>query len=157
MNKKMILSLGTIVILSTSAFAFNNKCDMKQGYGCKSNNQMMMKGKGYKKRGGIERMVMHLDLSQEQQNKIRDIIKQSRTDIPKISAAFSDNDFDKEKFIKLLKDRRDGKIERRAQMISKVYAVLNPSQKKELKTMIDMKEIMKKRNSYKDNCGFRRM
>ncbi|MDA3908920.1 MAG: Spy/CpxP family protein refolding chaperone [Sulfurimonas sp.] len=154
MNKKIILGLTTAVLLTTSVLAFNSQGQMKQGNnsGCKQGKMMH----GQKHRGGFMfmKMVMKLDLSDEQRTKVKAIIKKSMESMPNPKDAFTDSSFDKKEFIKLANERRDAKVERKADMIEKVYAVLDASQKKDLKTMIDMKDIMKKNMMKKGmNCN----
>ncbi len=147
MNKKIILSLGATALLASSLFAYNGQGNMKKGCGKKSGQckMMMKKGGHHKKDGRIMKMVMMLDLSDKQRTQIKRIMQDSMKEIPNPYSAFSDSGFNKAKFIKLVKEKRDGKIEQKAETISKIYAVLNSSQKKDLKTMIDMKTMMKKR------------
>ena len=162
MNKKIILSLGASALLASSLFACGGNWDMKQG--CKSKggyHKMMKKGGHHKKDGKIMKMVMMLDLSDKQRVQIKSIIKDGMKNIPNPYSAFSDTSFDKDKFIKLSKGKRDAKIEKRAEVISQIYAVLNPSQKKDLKTMLDMRALMKKKmmgkgNYNGKNCNGRR-
>lgn len=151
MNKKIILGLGSSLLVASSLLAFNPQsgmqgCDgMGQGMKCGSKFHKMQKRGMHKKRGGFMSMVMNLDLSTKQRTQIKEIIMASRKDMPKPSDAFSDTKFDKEKFIKLATQKREAKIKLRAEVMSKVYKVLNSSQKKDLKTMMDMKQLMKKK------------
>ncbi|QFR49824.1 hypothetical protein FJR48_08835 [Sulfurimonas lithotrophica] len=152
MNKKIILGLTVSTLLASSLLAY------PQGGMQQKNQQTCMKSKMMKHkkgRGGhmFISTVMKLDLSTEQRTKIRDIVKKSMLEAPNPHNAFSDTSFNKDKFIKLAKERRDSKIERKADMIEKVYALLDASQKKDLKTMLDMKDIMKKNKG--GNCNFK--
>ncbi len=147
MNKKTIISIGASVLLASSLYAYGPQGNMKQSCGQKSGQkQMMMKqGKQHKKNGKLMKMVMMLDLSDEQSTQMKAIMQEHMKSMPNPHNAFSDSNFDKAKFIKLAKDKRDGKIERKAKMISKVYTVLNDSQKKNLKTILDMKDMKKQK------------
>lgn len=146
MNKKIILGIATSTLLASTLFAFGGQCDMKHDYKNQSSqHNMMEKGNHHKNNGKMMRMVMDLDLSSDQRMQIQKIMKDNMKNMPNPQSAFSDTSFDKAKFIKLSKERRDGKINKKADTISKIYAVLNSSQKKEFKTMLDMREIMKKR------------
>lgn len=144
MNKKIILSLGTTVLLASSLLAFSSQSNMKQGNGSSCKQQKMMKQHKQSKGHGLVKMFKKLDLSAEQRTQMRTIIKDNMKNMPNPRTAFSNNSFDKKLFVKLTKERRDNKIENRAKIIEKVYNILNSSQKKDLKTMLDMKEIMKK-------------
>ena len=148
MNKKIILSLTTTALLATSLLAFNGQSGMKQG-------KMMQ---SQKHRGGFSliKLVMKLDLSDKQRTEIQAIIKESMQNLSNPNNAFTDSSFNKELFIKLAQKRRDTKIEHKADRIEKIYAVLNSSQKKDLKTMLDMKDIMKKNMMGSKNCNVRR-
>lgn len=144
MNKKIILSIVATALVASSLLAFNGQGQMQQGKrdGYKHGKMMMH---SQKHKGGFMfiKMVMKLDLSDEQRTKIKSIIKNSMESMPKPSEAFTDTSFDKNAFIKLAQERKDSKIQRKADTIEKVYTVLDASQKKDLKTMLDMKEIMK--------------
>lgn len=157
MNTKIILSLGTSVLLASSLLAISPQSNIQQGNGsgwnqnkmmqqgnrssCKQ-NKMMKKGQG--RRGGLMQIFKKLDLSDAQRTEIRAIVKSSIQNKPNPHTAFSDTSFNKEEFVKLAKQKRDNRIERRADVIEKVYKVLNSSQKKDFKTMLDMRDIMKK-------------
>lgn len=155
MTKKMIISLGATALLATTLMAFSPQGGMGKGKGCDSsscNQEKMMNGQGHKKGFGFMRMVKKLDLSDEQRAEIRGIVKKARASMPNPHSAFTDSSFDKKAFIELAKAKRDGKLERRAEIIEKVYAVLNDSQKKDLRTMLDMKAIMQK-NMMQNGAG----
>jgi len=153
MNKKIIIGLTTAALLTTSVLAFNGQGGMKQGNSSGFKQGKMMQGQ--KHRGGFSfmKMVMKLDLSDKQRTQVQAIIKKSMQDLPNPSDAFTNSTFNKKEFIKLANEKRDAKIERKANMIEKIYAVLNSSQKKDLKTMLDMKEIMKKKMIAGKNCN----
>ncbi len=151
MNKKILLSLGTAVVLFTSTlYASGSQCGNKQG---KSQHKMMMKkgGDHNSKGGNIMKMMKMLDLSDKQRTQIKSILQDLMKNKVNPHDAFTENSFDKAKFIKLANEKKNGKIERKAELISKIYAVLNSSQKKDLKTMLNMKEI-KKNKMMKKSC-----
>lgn len=154
MNKKIILGLTATALLTSSLLAFNGQGQMGQGpkQGFKQ-GKMMMQGQRHKGKHMFMKTVMMLDLSDEQRTKIIAIVKKSMASMPNPHEAFTETSFDKKKFIKLANERRDAKIETRADMIEKVYAVLDASQKKDLKTMLDMKDIMKKKMMRGMNCN----
>lgn len=144
MNKKIILSLGATALLASSLLAFNPQGNMEGGNNSGCNQHKMMKGQGHRGSHSMMRMFMKLNLSDKQKAEVKAIVKESRDSMPNPHSSFSDSDFDKKEFIKLTKAKRDAKIERRADMIEKVYNVLDASQKKDLKTMLDMKQLMRK-------------
>ena len=144
MNKKIILSLGATALLATSLLAFSPQGGMKQGKQVDCQQGKMMQGQNQKNGFKFMKMFMSLDLSDEQRTKIRTIVKNTRENMSNPHDAFTDSSFDKKVFIKLANEKRDGKIERKAEIIEKVYAVLNSSQKKELRVLLDRKARMQK-------------
>ncbi|MCW8896130.1 Spy/CpxP family protein refolding chaperone [Sulfurimonas sp.] len=144
MNTKIILSLGATALLASSLLAFSPQSGKGQGNNAGCNQQKMMKGQGHRGNKGLVKMFMKLDLSDKQRAEVKAIVKASMESMPKPHSAFSDDSFDKKAFIKLAKEKRDGKIKRRAEMIEKIYKVLDSSQKKDFKTMLDMRQLMKK-------------
>lgn len=145
MNRKIILGLTTAVLLATSAMAYDGhkkKCDGSKNF--KSCN----KSCNMKNRQGdsqmFVRMMMKLDLTEKQRAEVISIVKDSKQNMVNPSKAFSDSSFDKKEFIKLAKQNREARLERKADTLEKVYKVLNSSQKKDLRTMLDMREVMKK-------------
>lgn len=144
MNKKIILSLGAAALLASSLLAFNPQGGMGQGNNPICNQQKMMQGEGNREGHSMMKMFMKLNLSDKQRAEVKAIVKESMESMPNPSSAFSDSSFDKKEFIKLAKEKRDARIERRADMIEKVYNVLDASQKKDFKTMLDMKQLMRK-------------
>ena len=153
MNTKLIISLGTTVLVASSLLAFSPCSNMKQGNGTSCKQQKMMKGQNQGRGHGLMQMFKKLDLSDAQRTEIRAIVKTSMQNMPNPHTAFSNDSFDKEQFVKLAKQRRDNRVEHRAEIIEKVYKVLNSSQKKDLKTMLDMKDIMKKGQMMKRSCS----
>jgi Spy/CpxP family protein refolding chaperone len=161
MNTKIILSLGATVLLASSLLAFSPQSGMGQGNhaGCKQ--QKMMKGQSHHRANKMVKMFMKLDLSNKQRTEVKAIVKNSMNNMPNPRDAFTDTSFDKKKFVNLAKQRRDSRIERKAQMIEKIYTVLNASQKKDFKTMLDMREIKRKnmmlnKGPNSKNCNGRR-
>ena len=146
MNKKIILSIVSTALVASSLVAFNGNGNgnMQQGNNPKCKQGKMMKGKHNKGPHMFVKMVMRLDLTQEQRKEIHTIVKKSMQNMPNPHEAFTDSSFDKKVFIKLVQEKRDAKLERKADTIEKVYSVLNSVQKKNLKTMLDMRDIMKK-------------
>jgi protein CpxP len=153
MNKKIILSLTATALLATSLLAFNGQGQMQQGnnQGCKQGK--MMQGQMGKRGPMFMHMIMKLDLSDKQRADIKAIAKKSMQNMPNPHDAFTDATFDKEKFVKLANERRDSKAQTKADMIEEIYAILDSSQKKDLKTMLDMKDMMKKKMMLNSNCN----
>lgn len=144
MNKKIILSLASALVLSTTLFASGMNGNCKEGM--KKECSQKMCNKMDKKHHGKSRMIsmiMQLDLSDEQRSKIKELMQENRKNMPKTSDAFSESSFDKERYIKLSKEKRDNKIQNRANMIERIYGVLTPAQKKEFKEMLNQKRAMR--------------
>ena len=144
MNKKIILGIVSTALVASSLVAFNGQGDMKRGNKSQCKQEKMMKGHKQKGPQMFVKMVMNLDLSQKQREEIILIVRDSMKDAVNPHDAFTDSTFDKKKFIKLVQEKRDAKVVRAANLIEKIYSVLNSAQKKDLKTMLDMKDIMKK-------------
>nr|WP_321266114.1 Spy/CpxP family protein refolding chaperone [uncultured Sulfurimonas sp.] len=165
MNKKIILSLTATALMASSLLAYNGQGQMQEGkvgYKQSCKQKTMKKSRHTKGAPELMQMFMKLDLSDKQKTEIIEIVKKSMESMPNPNKAFSDKSFDKKEFIKLEKEKRDNKIERKADMLEKIYATLDASQKKDLKTMLDMRDLMKKKmmkkgmNCNDKNCNGRR-
>jgi Spy/CpxP family protein refolding chaperone len=150
MNTKIIFGLGTSVLLAASLLAAAPAMDMKQGScpspSCKEGKMMKDgkhcddKAKGqHKSKQNFVKMFMKLDLTDAQRTQMHAILQESKKSMPNPRAAFSDEKFDKAQFVKLAKEKQENKIERKADVIEKVYNVLTPAQKKDFKAMLDKK------------------
>ncbi len=142
MNKKIILSLGLAVLLALPLVASQKNCDMQKGDSKKSECSNM---KENEHKNPLIKEMMSLNLSDKQRDEIKAIMREKMQSMPKISTAFSDTAFDKELFIKLSKEKEEGKIEKKAEIIASIYAVLTPVQKAELKKIVDEQMRMRKR------------
>lgn len=139
-HKKIILGLGTLVVLTTGAIAHEKYNNFNMNY----HQKMQNIDAKHHRQNPIIHTIMQLDLEKSQRSKIDKIIKESKKSIEHPNVAFSDATFNKEKFISVLKNKENHHIEAEAQMIADIYQVLNTLQKKNLKTILDMQEI--KRN-----------
>lgn len=169
MNTKIILSLGATALLASSLFALSPVPSQDNGTSCQQHKQSkmkqcdgsscqqknMMKSHKQNKKNGIVKMFMKLDLSDAQRAEIRSIMQENRKNRVTMSSAFTDTNFDKAQFIQIAKAKKANKAERKAELISKIYNVLTKPQKKDFKTMLDMKEIMKKNQGMKKNQQMR--
>ncbi|MFK5977242.1 MAG: Spy/CpxP family protein refolding chaperone [Sulfurovum sp.] len=148
MNKKIILSLGASALLVSSLFA-SPHAEIKQdkGFSCKQHKMMKHnKHKRHSKSRGhsMVKIFMKLDLNNKQRDEIKTLIRSSRKSVLNPHTAFSDTSFDKVKFVAITKQKREQRVERKAQLIEDIYKVLTVSQKKDFKTMLDMRDIRKK-------------
>lgn len=80
------------------------------------------------------RNIMRLDLTAEQKTKIQTIMKEHANAAPKVTPAFSKNSFNKEQYIQNTKQKMEQKLQRKAELIGKIYATLTPAQKEALAT-----------------------
>jgi len=142
MNKRVILSLGLTALLSSSLSANGMSCDKEDKNFKKSHNEMMKHNRN--EGNHLMAYIMKLDLSDEQRKKIDSIVKENMQNSAKLSDAFSDKSFDKDLYIKSLKEKEELRVERKAQMMQNVYNVLNASQKQELKKIIDEQSATKR-------------
>eukprot|EP00792_Barthelona_sp_PAP020_P001318 TRINITY_DN12088_c0_g1_i1.p1 TRINITY_DN12088_c0_g1~~TRINITY_DN12088_c0_g1_i1.p1 ORF type:complete len:140 (-),score=25.06 TRINITY_DN12088_c0_g1_i1:85-474(-) len=121
---------------------------------------MMKKGKSFM-RGGFLGALRELNLTLEQQTEITKIRQEMMSKRVKPSEAFSKNGFDKKKYIDIQRQQRDNMLESRAEMIDRVYKILTPQQKEQLKVLMDLREnrmisMIDKRMNFDKNCYGRR-
>ncbi len=156
MNKKLSLSLVMVGLWGSSLLA-NPSSDYKQKRvdinptQCEPSNgkrDMGVPPRG--KRDSVIGMFHMLNFTQEQESKFQEIIKESERKRVYVSDAFTDDDFDKAKFIEIYKVQKDAKIEIDAEIIEKVYDILTVEQKSQFKTILDMQKIiMQKKMKHK--------
>lgn len=151
MKKSLILSIGTAALLSSSLFAnmpFGNPGMPNKGIQTQDCGKTMMPQRpmGDKKMGKdmIIGKIMMLDLSSEQRKKIDDILRTKPKDMIDPLDAFSETSFDQSKYLKALETNKETMLKDRVEKLSKVYALLTETQKKDLKTIIDMEKIKRK-------------
>ena len=146
MKTKLLVATALTVVLSTGLYAASNEQGMMK------NGKHMMK-KGQK---GPMSLLRQLNLTLDQKKQIRqikqDLIKKTVTP----NVAFTSSSFDKAKFIQIMKDKRDNKIEKKAELMEKVYNVLTSKQKEQFKVLMDLKQekrasMMENRMNYKEN------
>ena len=139
MNRKIVLTLGAFIFCNTLLIANASQMQIK-----KEELQHEKYPVGKKQLNmNFTNMVLNLKLSEAKRMKIYTIIQNSMDTLPNPEDAFSENFFDKQKYIRLAKERKAMKIELKAQMIEKVYGLLSLEQKKELRTMIEVKEMIR--------------
>lgn len=149
MNKKVIFSLGSAILLASSLLAADANPSNSGMQGIPKKN-MPAKHQMHHHKDPFISVVMGLKLSDDQRTKIRNIFRESMKNAPKPYEAFSETGFDKALFIKLSKEKRDTMIEKRAETIEKIYNVLNASQKKMLKEELSKKRDFAMMGAYKD-------
>ncbi len=144
MKKSILVTAVTVTILATGAFAYNKSgCNMsgqnQQGMGMKKMH-MMKQGMHQQKRGSMMKLFRQLNLSAEQQTKLQDIMKNSMQKRESMFTAFSENGFDKDKFIKQAMNKKENMIKLKAQTLEKAYNVLDKKQKSQLRVLMDLQE-----------------
>ncbi len=162
MKTKLLVGIGLSVILGTAVYAYNSSgsCNMMdKSFNGEKNYKGMMNHKGGS--NSIMSMLYKLNLSAEQQNQVFEIKKDLMKKRVSPNVAFTEDGFDKEKFIKIMKQKRDNMIESKAEMIEKIYKVLTPKQKEQLKVLMELKNereisYMNKRMTFDKNCNGRR-
>ena len=151
-TKKILTGLVLSGILSSGLYAncgMNKKHNMDYNKSCKMSHKMMKKSHHS---NPIIKMVRHLDLTKEQRVSIKQIMKEDRKNKRNknmMGQAFSETSFDKSRFIDIMNKKKNRKIQSRADMIEKVYGILNPVQKKYLKVLLEKKQNQKYNNKEK--------
>lgn len=167
MKTKILVGLGLTGLLATGLYAAT--CDgsgyhkgMKQGMNNQINGkQMMMKKHSRKSSHSPISMIKKLNLSDVQEKQIMQIKQDLMKNRVTPDVAFTKDGFDKAKFVEIMKQKRDNMLESKAEMIDKVYKILTPKQKEQLKVLMDLKKekmlsMMEKRMSFDTNSNGRR-
>jgi len=134
MSKNFLIAVGLSVVLAIPMFATDTK-DAKQSFPL--HQHCYMGKENHMQREGFLSDIKRLKLSDDQRKQVRLIIQDHMKNMPRPSDAFTENSFDKAMYIKIEQEKRDNRIAMRADMIEKIYNVLNDTQKKELKVMLD--------------------
>lgn len=158
MKKKLLVGAALTALVATGLYANHSgygNCGMKGGHHGKS----MMK-KHHMGQNGFIGMFKKLNLTAEQKKELFKIRKEAMTEKQTLDDAFTKTSFDKDKFISIMKQKRDNMIELRADMMEKAYKVLTPKQKEQLKVLMDLKKekmqnFMDKRMNFDKNCNGR--
>ena len=144
---KIVSSLALASILVSGLYAQQGgaNCDFRKDGKNSPINQKDGK-KMSKQNYGILGMFYELNLTADQKTKIDNIINESKKNQELPCDAFTKDSFDKDKFIKIMKDKREKNQELHADVIDKAYKVLDSKQKEQLRTLLDLrKEKMKQR------------
>jgi Spy/CpxP family protein refolding chaperone len=151
MKKSTILASATVglVVLSTSLFAGN--------YSEMGHNKNMMKHHKMMK-NPIMPILKKLNLSNEQRNEIRQIMRNSNKNRKTLNDVFTKDTFDKEMFIKIMSEKRENMIKSKADKIEKIYDVLDDKQKNQFKTLLELRteKMLKRGKGFDKNCHDRR-
>ena len=136
---KVLTGLVLSAVLATSAFA---SCNVQGKHGMSNGNhhgKMMKRYHGKKDFMPIKSLMKELNLSADQKTQIKKIMSEARANNQTINDAFSKSTFDKQKFIKIMNEKRENMLKSKADMIEKVYAVLDTKQKEQFKTLLELK------------------
>lgn len=139
-RNKMITGLALSTLLATGLFAGNEQMKNDRDSSC-----MMKKGGKHHERSVVG-MFKRLNLSPEQDAQIEKIVFENRVNMESFDDAFTKDGFDKDKYIKIMNEKRDNMLKSNAEILEKSYAVLTPKQKEQLKVLMDLrKEKMNKK------------
>jgi Spy/CpxP family protein refolding chaperone len=135
--KKLVLA-GMIV--ATSLFAespANNQDQVKN-----MQHKPMKKHHRIHKRNFMS-LVRHLGITPAQRQEIRKIFRENRKNRVKhqnpLALSIKNGKFDKATFIQTEENNAQVHIKKRAEMISKIYAILTPAQKTKLEALLNAK------------------
>ncbi|QKF81119.1 Spy/CpxP family protein refolding chaperone [Halarcobacter ebronensis] len=143
MKNKLLLSVALTGLLGTGLFAYGNGMPGMQNGGMPSPmgmcNAKMKMGKPFMGHGIIS-LLRELNLTPEQMNEIALLRQEMFKNRVKPSTAFTKNSFDEDKYLELMKQQRDNMLESRAKMVGKIYKILTPEQKEQLKVLMDLRD-----------------
>lgn len=139
-KNKILSGLVISALLTTGLFAMNNEKKLES-----NSSSCMIKKDGknkskHQKGESIFHIFKQLNLSEKQEFEIKKIIDENRQNMQTINDAFSNNSFDKDKYVKIMSEKRDNMLKSKANVIEKSYAILTPKQKEQFKVLIDLKK-----------------
>lgn len=157
LKTKILSALAISAILATAVNAQMQEKPMmqKEGKACDM-KQEKMKGCDSQRGGGhaIMPLLHKLSLTDEQQKSIKAIMQENMKKQESVYSAFTEDNFDKSKYIKQMKNAQEDQIKLQAETIEKVYALLTPKQKSQLRVLMDLNdEKMKKGCDFDKNCN----
>jgi Spy/CpxP family protein refolding chaperone len=147
-RNKILTGLVLTGLLGTSLYANcnMNKKNGEMNFNKNSKSHMMKSSHKMKKGMPVLRILKNLNLTAEQRTSVKEIMMNSKKNKKSINTAFTKNSFNKNEFIKTMSEKRENMIKSKAEMIEKVYAVLDNKQKEQFKVLIDLRtEKMKQR------------
>jgi Spy/CpxP family protein refolding chaperone len=152
------LALSAMLATSMNAQMQEKGMGQKGGMACEAKQGSKMKGNYNQKGGyGIMSLLHKLNLSDDQRQSIQTIMQETMKKKESKYSAFSEDGFDKSKYIKQMKNAPEERIKLQADMIEKIYAILTPKQKSQMRVLMDLKEEkMKEGCNFDKNCNGRR-
>jgi len=144
MTKKAKVLSGLILsaVVATGLYANHGENNFKHNYknGNCQGKSMMKKGHHGKRMGTpVLKVLKQLNLDDAQKTKIKTIVKEQMKNKQTINDAFTKSSFDKDKFLKIMNEKRENMLKSKANMIEKVYAVLDSKQKEQFKTLLELR------------------
>lgn len=160
LKTKIVAGLIAGSVLATSAFAYGNGHGQKGSCGMNKGHHGSKMMKSHHKGGHFFSMFKKLNLTDKQKKEMFEIRKEMMQEKQTVDMAFTKTSFDKEKFISIMKQKRENMLESKAEMMDKMYKVLTSKQKEQLKVLMDlkkekMKTYMEKRMNFDKNCNGR--
>lgn len=86
-------------------------------------------------------MLNKLNLSDTQKKEIQALQKKNMANMDKILDAFGKDSFDKDKFIQIMKSKRENMIKSRANMLDGIFKILDKKQREDFVALIRAKHI----------------
>ena len=135
---KVLTGLVLSSLLATGLYA---SCNNKKSHEMmnQNNGMKMMRKSSHHGKMMFKSILKDLNLSADQKTQIQKIVKTSKSKRQGMNDAFSKSSFDQNKFVKIMSEKRDNMIKSKAEMISKIHAVLNEKQKEQFKVLLDLR------------------
>jgi periplasmic protein CpxP/Spy len=139
-KNKIISGIMLSTMLTTGLFAANeNMKNDRDQQSCMMKKDYMQKDYRHEHRSVLD-MFKNLNLSEDQHIQIKKIILESKANTQDFNDAFTKDSFDKDKFIKIMSEKRDNMLKSKAEILTKSYAILTPKQKEQLKVLMDLRK-----------------
>lgn len=136
MKKRIITGILISAVLASGVFAASMHKNDDKHQGNFKKHRMMKQNTNM----SFFSILKKVYLSAEQKTEIKKIMSEGMNKRESVLDAFSSTSFDKNKYISIMKAKKENSLEKKANMIEKVYAVLNTKQKEELKKRLDDKK-----------------
>ncbi len=142
LNKKIITIVAASTLFATAASAYggmshhgsHHNCGMGHGYN--ASHAVI----------GILPFLKQINLTDEQIEKIDQILKDVQDEKPSKFSAFKKDKFDKDEYVKQKQNHKVDMLKKQAEVIEEVYNVLNSKQKEQLRVLMDLQEGRINRN-----------
>lgn len=135
--KKVLAGLVLSTVVATSVYA---KCERNNDTKHEVNHSKHYKHSSSKMKMPIISKFKHLDLSVEQKEKMKNLIKEFRTKRDSLNEVFKNKTFNKDLYIKNMSEKRENMLKSKAQLIEKAYAILDEKQKIKFEELINKKK-----------------